>query len=33
VVQRESFIFCHYLWISWHRGLDVLFVLLRARCS
>ena len=26
IVQRESFIFCHYLWNSWDRGLDVFYV-------
>ena len=26
MVQRESLIFCHYLWNSWDRGLDVFSV-------
>ena len=26
MIQRESFIFCHYFWNSWDRGLDVFSV-------
>jgi len=32
VVQRESFIFCHYLWISWHRGFDA-FSMATTKCT
>jgi len=32
VVQLESFIFCHYLWISWHRGFYV-FSMAGTKCT
>jgi len=32
MVQRESFIFCHYLWNSWNRGLDV-FSVATTKCT
>jgi len=30
--SAESFIFCHYLWISWHRGFDV-FATAATKCT
>ena len=32
MVLWEIFIFCHYLWISWHRGFDV-FSMAIAKCT
>jgi len=32
LVQREGFIFCHYLWNSWDRGLDV-FCMATTKCT
>jgi len=32
MVQRESFIFCHYLWNSWDRGLNV-FSVATTKCT
>ena len=31
VVQRESLIFCHYMWISWYRWFDV-FSMATTKC-
>jgi len=28
----ESFIFCHYMWISWNRGFDV-FSMATTKCT
>jgi len=30
--SEESFIFCHYLWISWHHGFDV-FSMATTNCA